>query len=39
MNIIGEADIKEESEEFWDANDDQANYLGTRWIICLSIVF
>ena len=39
-NLIREADIKEESEEFCDANDDQANCSGTRWIvICLSTVF
>ena len=40
LNLIGEADIKVDSEEFWDANDDQANYDSMRWIIiCLSIVF
>ena len=39
MNLIGEADIKLDSEEFCDANDDQANYDGMRWIIiCLSTV-
>ena len=39
MILIGEADIKVESEEFCDAKDDQANYNGTRWnIICLSTV-
>ena len=26
MNLIAEADIKVDSEEFCDANDDQANY-------------
>ena len=39
MNLIGEDDIKVDSEEFCDANDDQANYDGTRLIIiCLSTV-
>ena len=39
MNLIGEAGIKLDSEEFSDANDDQANHDGTRWIIiCLSTV-
>ena len=33
MNLIGEADIKVDSEEFCDAKDDQANYDGMRWII------
>ena len=33
MNLIGEADIKVDSEEFCDANEDQANYDGMRWII------
>ena len=33
MNLIGEADIKVDSEEFYDANDDQANCDGMRWII------
>ena len=33
MNLIGEADIKVESEEFCGAYDDQANYDGNRWII------
>ena len=38
INPIGKADIKVDSEEFCDANDDQANYDGTRWIIiCLFI--
>ena len=31
MNIIGEADIKGDSEEF--CNDDQPNYDGMKWII------
>ena len=36
----GGAHIKVESEEFSDANYDQANCSGTRWItICLSTVF
>ena len=36
MNLIGEADIKVDSEELCDANDDQANDDGTWWIIiCL----
>ena len=26
MNVIGEADVKVDFEEFCDANDDQANY-------------
>ena len=40
MNLIGEAHIKVDPEEFCDANDDQANYDGTRWIIiCLSTGF
>ena len=30
MNLIGEADIKVDSEEFCDANGDQANYDGNR---------
>ena len=30
MNLIGEADIKDESEEFCDANDEKGNYDGTR---------
>ena len=39
MILIGEADIKVNSEEFYDANDDQANFDGMRWIfICLSTV-
>ena len=38
--LIGDADIKVESEEFCDENDEQVNYDGTRWIIiCLSTVF
>ena len=38
-NPMGKADIKVCSEEFCDANDDQANYDGKRWIIiCLSLV-
>ena len=40
MSPIEETDIKVDSEEFCDANDDQANYDGTRWIIiCLSTGF
>ena len=39
MSLIGEEDIKVDSEEFCDANDDQANYDGMMWIIiCSSIV-
>ena len=39
MNLIGEANIKVESEEFCDANEDQANYEGMRWIIiCFSTI-
>ena len=33
MNIIGEADIKVDSEELSHANDDQANYDGNGCII------
>ena len=33
MNLNGEADIKVDSEEFLDANNDQANCDGTMWII------
>ena len=37
MNQIGEADVKVDSEDFCDVNDDQANNDGNRWIIiCLS---
>ena len=40
LNLIGQADIKVDPEEFCDANEDQANYDGTRWIfICSSTVF
>ena len=40
MSPIEEADIKVDFEELSDANDDQVNYDGTRWIvICLSAVF
>ena len=40
MILIREADIKVDSEEFCDANDDQTNYEGMRWIIiCFSTVF
>ena len=39
MNLIGEADIKVDSEEFCDANDDQANYDGMRWIIICYLQF
>ena len=36
MNIDVKADIEVDFEEFCDANNDQANYDGTRWIIiCL----
>ena len=36
MNLIGEDDIKVESKEFCNANDEQANCSGTSWIIiCL----
>ena len=39
MNLIGEADIKVDSEEFCNVNDEQANNDGNRWIIiCLSRV-
>ena len=38
--LIGEADIKVDSEEFCDTNDDQVNYDGMKWIIiCSSTVF
>ena len=37
MNLVGEADIKVDSEEFCDANDDQANYNGMRSIIDLML--
>ena len=38
--VIVKSEIKVDSEEFSDANDDQANYDGTRWIIfCSSIVW
>ena len=34
-NVMGKTDIKVDSEEFCDANDDQTNCEGTRWIaIC-----
>ena len=36
MILIREADIKVDSEEICDANDDQANYDGMRWIIICS---
>ena len=32
INLIGEANMKVDSEEFCDANDNQINYDGTRWI-------
>ena len=35
MNLIEEADIKVDSEEFCDSNDNQANNDGMRWIIIL----
>ena len=39
MNLIREADIKVESEEFCDEEFDQANNDGNRWtIICLSTI-
>ena len=39
-SLIEEAEIKVENEEFYDENDEQAYYDGTRWIIiCLSTVF
>ena len=39
MNPIVKADIKVDSKEFSDANDDQANYDGNRCIIiCSSIL-
>ena len=34
--VIVKSEIKVDSEEFSDANDDQANYNGTRWIIICS---
>ena len=37
MNLIGEADIKVDSEEFCEANDVQENYDGNGWIIWLGI--
>ena len=36
MILIEEADIKVDSEDFCDANDDQINYDGMRWIIICS---
>ena len=36
MILVGEADIKVDSEEFCDADDDQANFDGMRWIIICS---
>ena len=36
INIIGKADIKVDSEEFCQGNDDQENYHGMRWIIICS---
>ena len=44
MNLVGESDIKVDSEEFCEANDDQANddqanNDGTRWIIICSFNF
>ena len=30
MNLIWKADIKVDSEEFYDVNNDQANYDGMR---------
>ena len=39
MNLIGEEDIKVETEELRDTNVDQATCSGTQWIIiCLSPV-
>ena len=34
--VIVKPEIKVDSEEFSDANDDQANYDGMRWIIVCS---
>ena len=39
MDLIGEADIKVDSEEFFDPNVDQANYDGNMWIIICSCSF
>ena len=39
MNLIGEADVKVDSEEFCNANDDQSNYDGNKWIIVCSQTF
>ena len=36
MDLIMKADIKVDFEEFWDANNDQANYDGERLIIICS---
>ena len=36
MNLIGEADIKVDPEEFCDVDDAQANNDGNRWIIICS---
>ena len=30
MHLIGEADIKVDSKEFYDTNEDQSNYFDTR---------
>ena len=38
QNLVGEEDIKVDSEEFCDANEDQANYDGMRWIIIYSTI-
>ena len=40
INLIEEANIKVDSEEVCDPNDNQANYDGNKWIfICSSMVF
>ena len=36
MNLSVKAEIEVDAEEFYDANDDQANYDGTRWIVILN---
>ena len=36
INLIGKAEIKVDSEEFFQVNDDQANYDGMRLIIICS---
>ena len=39
MNVIVKADIEVGSKKFCDANDDQANYDGMRWIVICSSDF